>query len=155
MPPDEPIKTASDLNDLNSRVVEEFRANAGVVGGRFHGMSLLLLHSVGARSGAPRVNPLGYRAHRDGWVVIGSKGGTPGHPDWYYNLIANPDAAIEVGVGDGTENIEVRARLCEGDERGRLWAAQIETAPVFIEYERTAKRLLPVVMLDRRDARRS
>src|SRR5947209_2466075 len=91
--------------DWNTGIIDEFRANQGKVGGMFKGMPLLLLHHSGARSGTVRVNPLAYRKDGDRFVVFGSKGGAPTNPDWYHNLMAKPDATIEVG----TEEILVRA----------------------------------------------
>src|SRR4051794_18337035 len=84
--------------EFNARIIEEFRANDGVVGGMFEGMPMLLLHHVGAKSGTPRVNPLAYQADNGRYVILASKGGAPTNPDWYYNLKANPDVTIEVGT---------------------------------------------------------
>lgn len=132
------------MANWNDAIIEEFRANEGRVGGRFEGRTLLLLHHTGAKSGTVRVNPLAYRRDGDNYVIFASKGGAPTNPDWYYNLIANPDAEIEVG----TEVIKVRARVAEGDERERLWTLQKEEVPGFAEYERKTSRQIPVVVLE-------
>ena len=81
----------TEPNDWNAKIIEEFRANEGRVGGQFEGAPLLLLHSIGARSGKERVNPMMYQAVGDAYAVFASKGGAPSNPDWYHNLIATPD----------------------------------------------------------------
>ena len=105
----------------------------------------MLLHNVGAKSGAERINPVAYRRDGDNYVVFASKGGRPENPDWYYNLVANPKASIEVG----TETHEVVARVAEGDERERIWALQKREFPGFAEYEKSAtNRTIPVIILE-------
>jgi len=99
------------MTDFNTQIVDEFRANAGVVGGPFDGATLLLLHTTGAKSGQERVAPLVYRRDGENLVVFGSKGGAPSHPDWYRNLVANPKASVEVG----TDRFDVVAHTAEGD----------------------------------------
>src|SRR5579864_7426647 len=101
----------------NDKIIDEFRANEGRVGGPFEGATLLLLHHRGAKSGIERVNPLAYQEIDNGFAIFASKGGAPTHPDWYHNVVANPDVQIEVG----TETIPVRAREAKGEERERIW----------------------------------
>src|SRR5579875_65216 len=103
-------------NDFNQQIIDEFRQNAGVVGGPFEGAPLLLLHSQGRKSGQERINPVVYQKVGDGWAVFASKAGAPTNPDWYHNLKAQPDVTIEVG----TETIPVRAREATGDEREQI-----------------------------------
>ncbi len=134
----------TDTNDWNLGVIDEFRANDGVLGGMFEGMSLLLLHHTGAKTGTERVNPLVYLPDGDNYVIFASKAGAPTSPDWYHNIRANPNTTIEVG----TESIPVTARVAEGDERERLWSTQKEVAPQFAEYESKADRAIPVVVLE-------
>ena len=134
----------TDMNDWNRQVVEEFRANDGVVGGMFEGMNVLLLHHTGAKSGTERLNPLVYQRDGDNYVIFASKGGAPTNPDWYHNLRANPNATIEVGI----QSIPVTASVAEADERERLWSAQKEIAPQFAEYESKTDRVIPVVVLE-------
>src|SRR3954452_10204702 len=126
----------SERDDWNTKIIEEFRANAGKVGQPFEGVPLLLLHHRGAKTGTERINPLAYRRDGDSYVIFASKAGAPDNPDWYHNLRANPDSRIEVG----TENVEVRARVAEGDERDRLWELQTKEFPGFAEYEQKAGR---------------
>jgi deazaflavin-dependent oxidoreductase (nitroreductase family) len=131
------------MADWNSKIIEEFRANEGKVGGPFEGAPLLLLHTVGARTGQPRVNPMMYRPVPGGYAVFASKSGAPTNPDWYHNLKAHPNASIEVG----TETIDVVASEVSGEERDRLFRAQVERAPQFGEYESKTDRVIPVVLL--------
>jgi deazaflavin-dependent oxidoreductase (nitroreductase family) len=135
------------MSDWNGQIIEEFRANDGKVGGMFAGAPLLLLHNTGAKSGAARVNPLMYQATDGGYAIFASKAGAPSHPDWYHNVVANPDAAIEVG----SERIDVVARVATSQEREPIWAKQKATFPTFAEYEANARgREIPVVILEAR-----
>jgi deazaflavin-dependent oxidoreductase (nitroreductase family) len=127
------------------KVIEEFRANEGRVGGGFEGAPLLLLHTTGARSGTERINPMMYLVDGDRLVVFASKGGAPTNPDWYYNVQANPDASVEVG----TERFPVRARVATGEERDALYAEQSRRYPQFAEYQAGTDRTIPVVILER------
>ena len=129
--------------DFNARIIEEFRANPGRVGGMFERSTLLLLHHVGARSGQDRVNPLAYNRDGDRYVVFASKGGAPTNPDWYHNLKANPNVKIEVG----TDTIAVAAQEARGEERDRLFGAQVERSPQFAEYQKNTDRVIPVIVL--------
>lgn len=132
------------MSDWNSKIIEEFRANEGRVGGQFEGAPLLLLHTVGAKSGQERVNPVMYQALPDGYAVFASKGGAPTNPDWYHNVLANPQVSAEIG----TTTLELRARVAEGDERERIWSAQKAAYPGFADYERKTSRQIPVVILE-------
>lgn len=133
------------MSDWNRSIIEEFRANAGKVGGPFEGATLLLLHTFGAKTGEERVNPVMYRADGgDRFVVFASKGGAPTHPDWYRNLVANSRVKVEVG----TETIEAKARVAQSEERERLWSAQKSEWPAFAQYEAKTEREIPVVILE-------
>jgi len=136
----------SDANEWNRRVIEEFRANGGKVGGQFQGAPLLLLHSTGARSGRVRTNPMMYQADGNRFVVFASKAGADTDPDWYHNLIAHPQASVEVG----THTYQVEARVAEGAEREWLWSRQKADYPGFADYEARTSRRIPVVILERR-----
>jgi deazaflavin-dependent oxidoreductase (nitroreductase family) len=136
------------MADPNQPIIDEFRANDGRVGGWFEGRTLLLLHHRGAKTGTERVNPLAYQRVDDRSVAIfASAGGAPKHPDWYHNLVANPDAAVEIG----TETFPVRARLAEGAERDEIYARQASAWTGFAEYEEKTRgiRQIPVVILER------
>jgi deazaflavin-dependent oxidoreductase (nitroreductase family) len=134
-----------DMEDFNEKVTREFRANGGKVGPPFEGSNVLLLHHTGAKSGTERLNPLVYLPVGDSYAIFASKGGAPGHPDWYYNLVAHPDTTIEVG----TETIPVKARVTDPIEREPIWEKQKAVSPGFAEYETTAApRQIPVVVLD-------
>jgi deazaflavin-dependent oxidoreductase (nitroreductase family) len=136
----------AEADDWNKKIIEEFRANAGVVGGPFQGMPIVLLHHFGARSGTERVNPVAYRRDGDSYVVFASKAGAPTNPDWFHNLQAHPEVDVEVGA----ETIPVKARVAEGDERDRLWELQKKEYPGFADYEAKTSRQIPVVVLEPR-----
>ena len=131
-------------NDWNQQIIDEFRANAGKVGGPFEGAPLLILHSTGAKSGQERVIPLVYRQEGDALVIFASKGGAPTNPDWLHNLRAHPQARIEVG----TDTKQVVAREAQGDERDRIWEGHKQRFPNFAEYEAKTDRVIPVVVLE-------
>ena len=135
----------STQNDRNSLIIQEFRANGGKVGGPFAGRSLLLLHTVGAKSGQPRINPVACIQDGDRLVVIASKGGAPSNPDWYYNLLANPLVSVETG----SEEFQARASVAAEPERTRLYAKMVAMMPGFADYERNTRRVIPVVILTR------
>jgi deazaflavin-dependent oxidoreductase (nitroreductase family) len=129
--------------DFNAQVIEEFRANEGRVGGMFEGNTLLLLHHTGAKSGKRRINPLVYHGEDRRYIIFASKGGAPTNPDWYHNLKAHPDVSIEVG----TETLDVTAGEATGEERERIFRAQVERAPQFGEYAKNTSRTIPVIIL--------
>ena len=133
----------SDVNDWNKKVIEEFRANEGRVGGNFEGKSLLLLHTMGAKSQQERINPVACIKDGDRFVVFASKAGAPTHPDWYYNVTANPLVSVEVG----TEKFQARASVAEEPERTRLFNMMVEVMPGFGEYQRKTTRVIPVIVL--------
>lgn len=132
-------------NDFNEQVIDEFRANGGKVGGAFEGSSLLLLQTTGAKTGRSRVKPLVYRRDGDRLVVFGTKGGSPTHPEWFYNVRANPRVTVEVG----SDRFEADARVALPDERNRLWRLQTQDVPVFADYQKKTDRTIPVVILER------
>lgn len=135
----------TDFNEWNRRVIAEFRANEGKVGGQFEGVPLLILHTTGARSGQERLSPLAYNPDADTFVIIASKGGAPAHPDWYHNLVAHPDVTLEVG----TEHFPARAEVPAEPARTRLYDAMAAKMPNFAEYQRNTTRTIPVVVLRR------
>ena len=129
--------------DFNAQIIKEFHANQGRVGGMFEGMPLLLLHHTGAKSGKRRINPLAYQSDEGRYVIFASKAGAPANPDWYHNLIADPNVSIEVG----SDTIDVLASEATGEERERLFRTQAERVPQFAEYEKQAGRVIPVIVL--------
>jgi deazaflavin-dependent oxidoreductase (nitroreductase family) len=136
----------TDMNEFNRGVIEEFRANGGIVGGAFAGAPMILVNHRGARSGKDYTTPLVYSRAGDSYVVIASKAGAPDDPRWFRNLVASRDVTVEVG----SDTIPVRARVAEGDERARLFRAQADAMPNFDEYAKTTTREIPVVVLDPR-----
>lgn len=134
-----------EIQDFNKRIIEEFRANGGKVGGQFEGAPMLLLSTVGAKSGRPRTNPLVYLADGDRYVIIASYAGAPTNPPWYHNLVAKPVVEIEVG----TERLKVRAEVLKEPERSRLYAKMAAQMPVFSDYAKKTTRAIPVIALRR------
>lgn len=131
-------------NDFNASVIAEFRANHGRVGGPFAGARLLLLTTTGSRGGRSHTAPLGYLAQEDGrLLVIASAGGSPHHPDWYHNLVANPVVTVE----DGVFTYEATAAPLTGEERDQAFARAVETDPGWAAYQAKTTRVLPVVAL--------
>jgi deazaflavin-dependent oxidoreductase (nitroreductase family) len=135
------------MSDWNANVIEEFRGNHGKVGGMFEGKPLLLLTNTGAKTGAARVNPLMYLPDKDRVAIFASKGGAPSHPDWYYNVKANPKVTVEIG----DETFDAIATEITGAERDDLYTRQSELHPQFAEYQADNPRLIPVVVLERAD----
>jgi deazaflavin-dependent oxidoreductase (nitroreductase family) len=134
------------VSDWNQNIVEEFRANDGKVGGMFEGAPLLILHHAGAKTGTERITPLMYQPLDSGRVaVFASAAGAHKHPDWYYNIVANPDTKAEIG----SDTVVVNARVAAGDEHDRIWNHQKATWPQFAEYEaKTNREVIPVVVLE-------
>ncbi len=133
-------------NDFNEKVITEFRANGGKVGGWFEGAPMMLLTTTGAKSGKQYTTPLVYMSDGDRMIIFASKAGDPKNPAWYHNLLAHHDATVEVG----TEKIGVHAEITAGAERDRLYDAQSKVNPRFAEYQAKTTRLIPVVALTRR-----
>jgi deazaflavin-dependent oxidoreductase (nitroreductase family) len=125
----------------NLEIIEKFRANNGAMP---NDAPLLLLTTTGAKSGHLRVNPLAFTRDGDRYVVIASKGGHVSNPDWYHNLVANPDVIVEV---DG-QKFASKAIVTQGDERDRLFAAQAARMPNFADYQAKTNRKIPVVILE-------
>lgn len=134
---------SNNYNDWNAQVIAEFRKNHGKVGGNFEGAPLLLLHTIGRRSGKPRVNPVMYLKDGDRYFIFASKAGADSHPDWFRNLQEQPDVRIEVG----DQTIDVHAEEIRGQERNRLYERQASVYSGFADYQRKTKRVIPVVAL--------
>ena len=135
----------NNVNEWNKAIIEEFRENDGKVGGQFADTPLLLLHTTGAKSGLPRLNPVAYIADGERFVIMASKGGAPTNPDWYYNLVANPEVSVEVG----SEQFQARATIAAEPERTRLYEKMATANPGFAEYQRQTTRIIPVIILRR------
>jgi deazaflavin-dependent oxidoreductase (nitroreductase family) len=132
-------------NDRNLGIIQEFRANGGKVGGPFAGRTLLLLHTIGAKSGQARINPVAFVTEGDRLVIIASKGGAPTNPDWFYNVLANPLVTVETG----NEQFKARATVAAEPERTRLYDQMVAMMPGFAEYQRKTTRTIPVIILTR------
>ena len=135
------------VSDTNAAVIAEFRANGGEVAAPYpNPPPMLLVHTTGRKSGREHITPMRARVEGDAWYVFASAHGSERDPDWYRNLVANPEIAIEVGAG----TIPVRATVLTGDERDRVFAAHAADFPVFADYQAKLKRTVPVVRLIRR-----
>ena len=133
------------FDEMNRTVIDEFRANGGKAGGIFEGKPLVLLHHIGAKSGTERIAPLVYLPDNGRVYIFASKGGADTNPDWYHNLVANPEVTVEIG----TETYSATARVLEGAERDEVYARQVEAEPQFGEYQAKTERVIPVVELVR------
>jgi deazaflavin-dependent oxidoreductase (nitroreductase family) len=142
------VTDAQRHDDFNTKVIEEFRSNAGICGGFFEGKPMVLVTHTGAKSGVRRTTPLVCSTDRDRIVIIASMGGAPTNPAWYHNLVAHPEVTVE----HGTETYTARATEVHGDERQRLYDQQAAIMPFFTEYAAKTDRIIPVLVLERVDA---
>ncbi|MEV7809026.1 nitroreductase family deazaflavin-dependent oxidoreductase [Microbispora sp. NPDC088329] len=142
------------MSEWNDKIIEEFRANGGKVGGAFEGKSLILLTTTGAKTGIARTNPVACLPDEDRLLIFASYAGAPRHPDWYHNLLANPTVTVEAGDGAAIETFTATAVPLTGDERDRMYARQAELVPVFADYQARTSRVIPVVALYRQDPER-
>lgn len=132
-------------NSWNESIINDFREHGGETNGPFKGRPLLLLTAKGSKSGKETTSPLMYNTDGDRLLVFASKGGAPSNPDWYYNVIANPEVTVELGA----EKFQARAVVVTGDERDRLYAMHSAQFPQFAEYQSKVERKIPVVALER------
>jgi deazaflavin-dependent oxidoreductase (nitroreductase family) len=140
--------SSGGTNDVDDRIIEEFRANEGRVGGLLAGTPMILIHHIGARSGIERVTPLACTPHGDGrYVIVASNGGSPTHPSWYHNLKANPRIDVEVG----TETFTALAEELDGTARAELWPKLVAASPSLGEFETRTTRRIPLLLLTRED----
>ena len=136
-------EATAGVNNWNANIIAEFRANEGRVGGQFEGAPVLLLHTKGAKSGQQRINPMMYLDYEGKRYIFASYAGAPTDPDWYHNLVANPDVTVEVG----TETYQATATPVSLEERDRIYPIQAERYANFAEYETLTTRKIPVVEL--------
>jgi deazaflavin-dependent oxidoreductase (nitroreductase family) len=138
----------SDMNAWNAKVIDEFRTSGGHLSGDFEGAPLLLLHTHGAKTNAERVNPVMYLENAGRLFVFASKAGSDANPDWYYNLVANPEVTVELN----DETFAASAVVLHGEERDNIYRVQAERMPQFAEYQEKTVRVIPVVELHRMSA---
>ena len=131
----------SSVNNWNQQIIDEFRIRGGIVGNR----QLLLLHTSGAKSQQPRINPLAYIKDGDRFVIVAAKGGMATNPAWYHNLVAHPQVTVEVG----TEKFQALATLATEPERTRLYNQMAAVTKGYTEYQRKTARVIPVIILSR------
>ena len=134
------------MSDFNKQVIEEFRANEGKVGGYFEGATLLILHTTGAKSGQERLSPVMTFVDDGKQVIIASKAGADTHPDWYYNIVANPEVSVELG----TETFDAVATIADEPQRTELYEKVEAISSGFTEYKNKTDRVIPVVTLTRK-----
>ena len=133
------------MEDFNKKIIDEFRANHGKVGGMFAGMELLLVTTKGAKTGKESVIPVAYTKDGDNFIIVASKGGAPENPAWYHNLLTHPEVTVEVG----SEKFQARATDASGDERDRLFEQHAAKYPTFNEYKEKTTRVIPVLILEK------
>ncbi len=133
------------MRDYNRQIIAEFRANGGKVGGQLANAPLLLLTTSGAKSGEPRIAPLGYWEEDGRYIVLASMMGAPHHPAWYHNLVAHPDVTVEVG----SERFSARASATTGPEYDRLAAWIGARTPLLADHQSRTARQIPIVVLER------
>src|SRR5437764_9421805 len=134
-----------EREERNRKVIEEFHARGGKVGGPFEGRPMILVTNTGAKTGRKRITPLVYLRQGERIFVVGSKGGAPTHPDWYHNVVAHPRVTVEVG----TDKYEADAKVITGPERDRMYARLVEQMPFFGDYQKKTTRVIPVIELVR------
>jgi deazaflavin-dependent oxidoreductase (nitroreductase family) len=139
------------MSDWNDKIINEFRDNKGVVGGPFTGAHLLLLTTIGAKSGDKRVSPMMYFPDGDTRIVVASKGGAPTHPGWYHNLMKNPEVHVEASVEGGIEEYDAVASPMPENLRAPKYEEIGTIAPGFAEYQTKTDRKIPLIVLNRVD----
>ncbi len=139
------MSSTRDFNQFNQDLIAAFRVNGGKGIGPFVNRPVLLLTTTGAKSGQPRIAPLVYGTDRDHFVVVASKGGSPTNPDWYHNIVANPEVTVEVG----TETFPAGATIAASSERQRLFNRLVDVIPRLEETQASTSRQLPIIVLER------
>ncbi len=124
--------------------VKLYRSTKGRRGGQIQGMQVLLITTVGRKSGEARTVPLVCIEHEGKRVIAASVGGAPNHPAWFLNMEANPAVTVELGE----DQYEAVARVTEGDERALLWDKMVEAGKFFAGYQLKTSRLIPVIVLE-------
>lgn len=132
-----------EIQDFNRSIIDEFRANNGVVGGPFTNIPLLLLTTIGRKTGLERVNPLAYLYEGERYIVIASFAGAPVSPPWYFNLLSNPNVVVEVG----TERLMAKATVLKEPERTEMFSKMAALMPLFNDYQSNTTRIIPVIAL--------
>jgi deazaflavin-dependent oxidoreductase (nitroreductase family) len=132
-----------DIKEINRQVIEQFRAGGEITG--MHREGLLLLTTIGAKSGLRRTTPMMFDRDGDRVLVMASNAGATKAPDWYHNLVADPNVTVEIG----DETYEAVAVVAEGAEHARLWSMITDHFPFFLDHQAKAGREIPVVVLER------
>lgn len=135
------------MTTWNDNVITEFRESKGVT--NHWGPKLIVMHTVGAKSGEERLAPVVGFANEAGWMVVASKGGAPEHPAWFYNLQTNPSFDIEALADGEIVTVPVTASEITGDARDAAWDQVVAEAPPFAEYPTKTDRTIPIFQLTR------
>ena len=130
--------------DEHIRKYEETDGDVGFEWGG-HGATILILTTTGRKSGKERKNALIFQEVPGGYAIVSSKGGSPDHPDWHYNLVANPDVKVQV-KGD---KFDARAHVADSEEREKIWPKMAKVWPDYNEYVKKTDRQIPIVVLER------
>ena len=139
------MSAPTDLQAFHAQRIAEFRANGGKLNPPLATVPLLVLTTTGAKSGRPHATPMSYTRDGERIIVVAAAGGSPRHPAWYHNLVANPEVTVEIGG----ETFPARASVTIGPERDRLFAQHAASRPNFVEFQRQTERQLPVLILER------
>jgi deazaflavin-dependent oxidoreductase (nitroreductase family) len=134
-----------NMTEINQRVIADFRANGGKVGGQLENLPLVLVTMTGAKSGRTITLPLAYSIDGDRIVVIASDSGAPNNPSWYHNLVAHPIVTVELSG----KKYQAKATVAAGADRDRLFKQHADKLPIFNEYQKKTARRLPVFVLER------
>ena len=137
------------MSDWNDRVIAEFRANDGVVGGAFEGSRLLLITTIGARTGETRVSPVAFTDEGDTRILIASKAGAASHPGWFHNILANPNVHVEASTAAGIEEYDAIASLFPEEWREQRYRQIVASRPAFAKYWTNEQKTIPLVVLTR------
>ena len=135
----------NSMKSFNEKLIDEYRATGGKVTGDFAGAPLLLLTTIGSKSGLPRTVPIVYGTDGDEIYVIASMAGAPKDPAWFNNLVAHPEVTVELGE----QTFTATAVVVDRGERDRLYAEQVAVMPGFADYEKKTTRVIPVIKLIR------
>lgn len=141
------------MSDFNVKVIDDFRKHAGQTPNTLAGRPIILIHTIGAKSGEPRVQPLMFlqQGADSPWYIFASYGGAPKDPAWFHNIVAHPHIEIEVGDGTTIDRVPVHATVLEGELRDGIYAEMARQWPQFADYEeKTTRDAIPVIELRRR-----
>ncbi|MFF4955313.1 nitroreductase family deazaflavin-dependent oxidoreductase [Streptomyces chattanoogensis] len=124
--------------------VELYESSGGTEGTTIHGLPVVVLTTLGAKSGKIRKSPLMRVEHEGAYAAVGSVGGSPKHPLWYHNVVADPRVELQ----DGPVRRDMTAREVTGEEKALWWARAVEAFPDYADYQKKTEREIPVFVLE-------